>query len=118
MAAAAALCLGLAGPVLAQSADDPLPDGPGKDAVVAVCTACHGAEQFAYARMTPDQWDYEIVKMQGAGAEMTAEEQTAISAYLAKHLGKPATAAPADAPSAPAAATPPPPPPAPPSSLP
>lgn len=90
-AAAAALALGLAGPVSAQApADDPLPPGPGKDAVVRVCTACHDATEFAYARYTPDEWDFEITKMQSAGAEMTAEEQLAISAYLAKYLGKPA----------------------------
>ncbi|HZZ33815.1 MAG TPA: hypothetical protein VFE10_17665 [Phenylobacterium sp.] len=96
-AAAAALCLGVAGPVLAQAPDDPLPAGPGKDVVVRVCTACHDATQFASARHTPDEWDDEITKMQGAGAEMTAEEQVAISAYLAKYLPKPGPAAPGDA---------------------
>jgi hypothetical protein len=32
--------------------------------------------------------------MQSAGAEMTAEEQLAISAYLSKNLAKPAPSAP------------------------
>lgn len=85
-AAAAALCLGLGGPVLAQGSDDPLPDGPGKDVVVRVCTSCHDASQFAYARHTADEWDGEISKMLSAGAEMTAEEQVAVSAYLAKNF--------------------------------
>jgi mono/diheme cytochrome c family protein len=93
----AALCLSVAAPVLAQAPDDVLPAGPGKDVVVRVCTACHDATQFAYARYTPDEWDNEITKMQGAGAEMTAEEQGAISAYLAKNFPKPAPAAPSDA---------------------
>ena len=93
-AAASALCLGLVGPVLAQAPADPLPAGPGKDVVVKVCTACHDATQFAYARYTPDEWDNEINKMQSAGAEMTAEEQLAISAYLSKTFPK---AAPSDA---------------------
>ena len=102
IAAAAAVLLGLAGPVSAQApADDPLPAGPGKDVVVRVCTACHDATEFAFARYTPDEWDFEITKMQSAGAEMTAEEQLAISAYLAKYLSKPAAPAPA-APNAPA----------------
>jgi hypothetical protein len=95
-AAAAALCLGVVGPVLAQAPEDPLPAGPGKDVVVRVCTACHDATQFAYARHTPDEWDNEIAKMQSAGAEMSAEEQAAISAYLAKNLPTPAPAAPSD----------------------
>jgi hypothetical protein len=96
-AAAAALCLGLVGPVLAQAPDDPLPPGPGKDIVVRVCTACHDASEFAFARYTPEEWDNEIAKMEGAGAEMTAEEQVAISAYLARNFSKPTPAAPGDA---------------------
>lgn len=95
-AAAAALCLGMVGPVLAQAPDDLLPAGPGKDVVVRVCTACHEAAQFAYARHTSEEWDNEIAKMQSAGAEMTAEEQVAISAYLAKNLPNRAPAAPSD----------------------
>jgi hypothetical protein len=69
---------------------------------VRVCTQCHDASQFAYARYTPEGWDNEIAKMQSAGALMTADEQLAISAYLAKHLSPtpepPAPAAPAEAP--------------------
>lgn len=93
-AIAAALCLGAVSPVLAQAPDDLLPAGPGKDAVVRVCTACHDATQFAYLRLAPEEWDHEVVKMQSAGAEMTAEEQAAISAYLAKSFPKPPPAAP------------------------
>lgn len=92
-AAVAAVCL--AGPVLAQPpADDPLPEAPGKDAVVRVCTACHDATQFAYARHTPEEWDMEITKMQSAGAEMTPEDQLAVSAYLSKNFPKAPPAAP------------------------
>jgi hypothetical protein len=95
--AAAALCLGAVGPVSAQAPDNLLPAGPGKDVVVRVCTACHDATQFAYARYTPDEWDNEVDKMQAAGAEMTAEEQVAITASLAKAFPKPAPSAPAEA---------------------
>ena len=90
LAAAAALCLATVGGVRAETPDDLLPAGPGKEDVVRVCTACHDATQFAYARHTPDEWDNEIAKMQSAGAEMTAEEQIAISAYLGKYLANPA----------------------------
>jgi mono/diheme cytochrome c family protein len=83
--------------VLAQAPEDSLPNAPGKDVVVRVCTACHGADQFAFARLTPDQWENEVSKMQSAGAEMTSEEAAAISAYLAKNLAKPPPAAPSDA---------------------
>jgi len=93
-AAAAALCLATVGPGLAQP-QDPLPQGPGKDVVVRVCTACHDVSQFAYARMTSEEWDSEVTKMEGAGADMTAEEHAAIAAYLAKSFPKAAPAAPA-----------------------
>jgi cytochrome c5 len=87
-AAALALSLGLAAPVLAQSPNDALPEGPGKDVTVRVCTACHDASQFAAARYSPDEWDTEINKMEGAGADITAEDHVAIAAYLAKYLPK------------------------------
>lgn len=96
-AATASVCLAVVGPVSAQAPDDLLPAGPGKDVVVRVCTACHDATQFANARYTPDEWDTEITKMQAAGADMTAEEQAAISTYLAKYLSRPAPAATSDA---------------------
>lgn len=78
--------LGFAGAGQAQGPGDALPDGPGKEVVLRVCTTCHDATQFAYARYSPAGWDNEIGKMQNAGALMSAEEQLAISAYLAKYL--------------------------------
>lgn len=91
---AAALGLGVVGPVLAQAPPDPLPDGPGKDVVLRVCTTCHDTSQFAYARYSPQGWDNEIAKMQSAGALMTADEQLAIFAYLAKYLSTETPSAP------------------------
>ena len=87
-AAAATLCLATVSPVLAQAPEDALPAGPGKDVTVRVCTACHDASQFASARYTPDEWDAEINKMEGAGADITAEDHAAIAAYLGKYLAK------------------------------
>jgi len=94
LAAVALWVLGT-GTGLAQAPEDPLPPGPGKDVVVRVCTACHDATQFAFARYTPEGWDNEINKMQGAGAEMSADDQVAISAYLARNFAKTPPAAPA-----------------------
>jgi hypothetical protein len=103
IAAAAALALSLVGPVLAQAPEDALPPGPGKEVVLRVCTVCHEAAQFAYARFTPQGWDSEIAKMQSAGAYMTADEQLAVSAYLGKYLSPAAPAPAGDAKGAPAA---------------
>lgn len=93
MAAAVALCLALVRPVAAQAPENQLPAASGKDVVLRVCTACHGADQFAYARLTPDEWENEVEKMQAAGAEMTSEEAAVIAAYLGKNLAKPAASA-------------------------
>ena len=86
--ATAAVAFGLvaSAPGLAQSPDDPLPDNPGKEVVIRVCTACHEASQFANARLTPEAWDNEISKMISAGAEMTGEDQAAVAAYLARNF--------------------------------
>jgi cytochrome c5 len=124
-ASAATLALGLVGSVSAQTpppapaatpapapadqtpppADAGLPDGPGKDVTVRICTSCHEASQFAYARHTPAEWDMEISKMISAGADMTADEQTAISTYLSKNLGPQPAAPAAGAPATPATPT-------------
>jgi mono/diheme cytochrome c family protein len=107
--AAAALCLAVAGPVLAQDPDKELPDGPGKEIVVRACTGCHGADQITYKRRTPEDWDYVITKMMQGGAELTADEQEAVHAYLVKALGAPPPPPPPPAPATPPAGTPPPP---------
>jgi len=105
--AAAALVLGAAGRVGAQDPSQDLPDGPGRDLVVRACTSCHDASQITYKRRTPEDWDYVITKMMQGGAELTAQEQDAVLAYLVKTLGVAAAAAPApDA--APAPSKPPP----------
>ncbi|MDE2486070.1 MAG: hypothetical protein KGO51_01615 [Alphaproteobacteria bacterium] len=91
-AAATAITLVAAAPVLAQAPADPLPDAPGKDVVERVCTACHDVSQFASARLTPQGWDDVISQMQSLGASMSADDQSAIAAYLSKNLGASAPA--------------------------
>jgi competence protein ComEA len=73
----------------AQSAPPPsmLPDGPGKQIVVAKCTQCHGPEMFALSRKTADDWDAVITKMTSNGLVITDEEYAVIMDYLTKNLG-------------------------------
>ena len=91
--AALALCLGAAGSGLAADPNEVLPDGPGKDVVVHVCTGCHEASQLTYKRRSSEDWDYMIGKMIDGGAELTAQEQDTVHAYLVKNFGPPAAAA-------------------------
>jgi competence protein ComEA len=81
----ALLTLGIAAlPVCAQD----LPDGPGKETVMTVCTACHGLEDIVASRHTKAEWKKLVDKMISFGAEAKDEEFEAIINYLAKNFGK------------------------------
>ena len=71
-------------PVCAQD----LPDGPGKETVMTVCTACHGLEDIVSSRHTKAEWKKVVDKMISFGAEAKDEEVEAIITYLAKNFGK------------------------------
>jgi hypothetical protein len=100
LAAASALALA-AGAAFAQPAPDGLPDGPGKDVVVRVCTSCHDASTLFQTR-SPEAWQDMIGKMMNIGAELSADEQAAVYAYLVKNFSAPPAApAPSATPGAP-----------------
>jgi competence protein ComEA len=68
-------------PLLAQ-----LPDGPGKDAVVKVCSTCHEAARPAAFRLTREGWEATVADMKWRGAKGTDEEFAAIVDYLATNF--------------------------------
>jgi competence protein ComEA len=83
---AASLCIGFAAafvpvPVLAQ-----LPDGPGKDAMVKVCSPCHEPNRAAAFRLTREGWEATVADMKWRGAKGTDEEFAAIVDYLATNF--------------------------------
>ena len=81
----ALLTLGIAAlPVCAQD----LPDGPGKETVMTVCTACHGLEDIVASRHTKAEWKKVVEKMVSFGAEAKEEEIETIVTYLAKNFGR------------------------------
>lgn len=69
-----------------------LPDGPGKDELLRVCTKCHSATQVMAKRQDRQGWEDTITKMAGMGATASDEEFSAILDYLVKNYG-PAPAA-------------------------
>ena len=71
-----------------QARSDGLPEGDGKQAVVHMCTACHGPAVFSSMRMSRDGWEAEVDSMVGFGAVGTEEEIRTVIAYLAKHFGR------------------------------
>ena len=64
-----------------------LPDVPGKDVVVRVCTKCHGPGNIAKKRLSRDDWDDQVADMVERGAKATPKELAAVVDYLAANFG-------------------------------
>ena len=79
------LCLSIG---VLQAADPTLPDGPGKDTVVRVCSQCHGVEVAASHRDSPEGWNAIVNDMIQRGATGTDDEFSKIVDYLSAHFPK------------------------------
>ena len=67
-------------------AQDPFPDGPGKDVTVRICGTCHPSARGAAVRLTREGWQDVIAKMVSLGARGTDEELAAVLDYLATNF--------------------------------
>lgn len=65
-----------------------LPEGPGKDLVMKVCTVCHELTRITNKKKTKEEWSDTVDKMAARGAMASDEEFEMIVAYLAKNFGK------------------------------
>jgi cytochrome c5 len=65
----------------------PLPDGPGKDALASVCTQCHDLDLITALRRNAASWKQTVDQMRDMGASATDQEFTAIINYLATNFG-------------------------------
>jgi len=63
-----------------------LPDGPGKDELVKVCSPCHEPNRAAAFRLTREGWEATVSDMKWRGAKGTDEEFAAIVEYLATNF--------------------------------
>jgi mono/diheme cytochrome c family protein len=61
-----------------------LPDGPGKELVEAVCTACHTLDRVAAKRATKAEWQDKVLEMLQEDPDITQPERDQIVEYLAK----------------------------------
>ena len=61
------------------------PPGPGRDALIKVCSDCHGAESAVASFKTHDEWTKTLDEMANNGAQGTDDEWNRIAAYLDKH---------------------------------
>ena len=64
-----------------------LPEAPGKDVVVRMCTSCHGTDTFISNRMDAAEWAQVIADMQARGARGSADDVRIAVDYLGKNLG-------------------------------
>ena len=85
---AMAACLGAA-----QSAENKLPEGEGKQVTERVCSACHGIDVVVSERHNKDEWQKVIDDMASRGADATDAELQQIVEYLAKYFSSKATTA-------------------------
>ena len=69
------------------SAQQNLPDGPGKDTFAKVCSSCHGLDRPMALKRTKEAWSATVAEMAGFGADATQEDFQAIVNYLAKNFG-------------------------------
>jgi competence protein ComEA len=94
MQAAVAVALTAAIIVSAQSQPAPaasagavsLPDGPGKEVTVRVCSQCHEPERSAALRLAREGWAGVVQRMVDLGATATSAEVEQITDYLATNF--------------------------------
>ena len=76
--------VGLSVIVAGQAPTPPLPEGPGKELVEAVCTECHTLERVAAKRATKAEWQDKVLEMLQEDPDITQQERDKIVEYLAK----------------------------------
>ena len=67
--------------------DGGLPEGPGKSAVLKICSECHAVEQAVAMRASEKDWKDVIDLMIDRGATGSEDEFKSIITYLAKNYG-------------------------------
>jgi competence protein ComEA len=65
-----------------QSESESLPDGPGKDTFVSVCSLCHAPTAPMGKHLTRQEWELKVTEMLQEEPDVTREERAAILEYL------------------------------------
>ena len=66
------------------TAAEPLPDGPGKELVEAICTTCHDTDRIVTQHLSKPQWEAKVLEMLQEEPDVTQPERDKIVEYLAK----------------------------------
>lgn len=84
-----AACLVLAAAIPfygAATAQDPFPDGPGRDTLLLACSQCHSIGRMLTAELTADDWEFIVYDMIARGAPVHAEDVDGLTQYLQKNF--------------------------------
>ena len=80
-----AIAVGVAG-VVTSLGQDQLPDAPGKEQVVNICSKCHEPQRVAALRLTREGWEEVIAKMISLGVKASDDDLKQITDYLAENF--------------------------------
>ena len=64
----------------------PLPDGPGKELVLNICTQCHDLQRVRRERLTPEGWLEVLESMLNEGAPLSEKDLPEVLRYLARNF--------------------------------
>jgi cytochrome c5 len=64
----------------------PLPDGPGKQLVLNICTQCHDLQRVRRERLTPEGWLEVLESMLNEGAPLSDKDLPDVLRYLARNF--------------------------------
>ena len=70
----------------ASFAQDTLPEGPGKEQTLRLCSSCHEAAKATSVKLTREGWVETIDRMKAFGAGGADEDFAAVLEYLATHF--------------------------------
>ena len=65
-----------------------LPDGPGKELVETICSACHSLSNVTTQQKTREEWQAKVTEMLQEETDVTGPERETILNYLAAHFPK------------------------------
>lgn len=64
-----------------------LPEGPGREDVISMCTQCHGVDTAVAVRRSPDAWHDLIQDMRSRGAQGDDAKANRVHDYLSRYFG-------------------------------
>ncbi len=67
--------------------EQPPPAGHGAALLEERCTACHTLGRVTQAQKTREEWGQTVTRMVGKGAQLSEDEQNALTEYLAETYG-------------------------------